>query len=81
VLKELEEWTRRRLRRLIWKQWKRGSTRYNELVKRGADPVEAAKLASSSDGPWHISRTPLLNRIFPKEWFTANGLPQFHASS
>jgi RNA-directed DNA polymerase len=81
VLKELEEWTRRRLRCLIWRQWKRGTTRFNELVQRGADPVDAAKLAGSSDGPWHNSRTPLLNQIFPTRWFAAHGLPQFHASS
>jgi len=81
VLRELEEWTRRRLRRLIWKQWKRGTTRFRELVKRGADPVEAAKLAGSSDGPWHNSRTPLLSQILPKAWFAAYGLPQFHAPS
>jgi len=80
VLMKLEEWTRRRLRSLIWRQWKRGTTRYRELVKRGADSGVAAKLAGSSDGPWHISRTQLLNQIFPKTVFAAYGLPQFHVS-
>ena len=59
VLQALEEWTRRRLRCLIWQQWKRGKTRYAQLVRRGAPPQEAAKLAGSSDGPWHLSHTPL----------------------
>ena len=81
VLKELEEWTGRRLRSLIWRQWKRGPTRFSELVKRGATRDDAAKLAGSSDGPWHLSRTPLLSQIFPKSWFSAYGLPSFHASS
>jgi len=81
VLNELEEWTRRRLRRLIWRQWKRGRTRFAELVKRGADRQEAAKLAGSSDGPWHISRTPLLHQILPKHWFASHGLPSFHANA
>jgi len=80
VLKELEEWTRRRLRSLIWKQWKRGTTRFTELVKRGANRQEAAKLAGSSAGSWHISRTPLLHQIFPGGWFASHGLPQFHAN-
>jgi RNA-directed DNA polymerase len=79
VLGQLEEWTRRRLRCLIWKQWKRGSTRFAELVKRGTDREEAAKLAGSSDGPWHLSRTPVFNQVFPKAWFAAHGLPNFHA--
>ena len=81
VLKELEEWTRRRLRSMIWRQWKRGTTRFSELVKRGANRGDAAKLAGSSDGPWHISCTPLLHQIFSKKWFATYGLPQFHASS
>src|SRR5512136_844468 len=35
VLQGLEEWTRRRLRSVIWKQWKRGAVRFAELRKRG----------------------------------------------
>ncbi len=81
VLEALEVWTRRRLRSLIWRQWKRGKTRFTELVKRGADRQEAAKLAGSSDGPWHISRTPLMHQIFPKPWFASHGLPTFHATA
>ena len=81
VLMALEEWTRRRLRCLIWKQWKRGTTRVRELLRRGAAYEDSTKLAGSSDGSWHISCTPLLHQIFPKVWFAAHGLPAFHASS
>jgi hypothetical protein len=28
VLDKLEKWLRRRLRSMVWKQWKRGTTRY-----------------------------------------------------
>ncbi|HHX08308.1 MAG TPA: hypothetical protein GX730_02580 [Chloroflexi bacterium] len=31
----LDGWIRRRLRQMIWKRWKRGTTRYKELVKLG----------------------------------------------
>jgi hypothetical protein len=34
-LKTLETWLRRRLRSVVWKQWKRGRTRFRELRKRG----------------------------------------------
>ena len=74
---DLSQETRRRLRALIWRQWKRGPTRFDELVKRGATREEAARLAGSSLGPWRISRTPLLSRIFPNRWFAAHGLPSF----
>lgn len=81
VLRDLESWTRRRLRCLIWQQWKRSAVRFRELTQRGADPQEAAKLAGSPAGPWHLSRTPLLNQVFPRRWFLAHGLPSFHVSA
>jgi hypothetical protein len=37
VLQSLEEWTRRRLRSALWKQWPRGSVRFAELRKRGVN--------------------------------------------
>jgi RNA-directed DNA polymerase len=77
VLEEPGRWTRRRLRRLIWRHWKRGRKRFEELTRRGADPQEAAKLAGSSSGPWRISPTPLMHHIFSKQWFHKHGLPPF----
>jgi RNA-directed DNA polymerase len=35
VLQRLETWLRRRLRSVVWKQWKRGRTRFRELRKTG----------------------------------------------
>ena len=55
VLEELGQWIRRRLRSMVWKQWKRGTTRYRELRKRGVAAQEAAQTAGSSDGPWHLA--------------------------
>ncbi len=51
VLESLEEWTRRRLRSAIWKQWKRGTVRFAELRNRGVSKDLAAKTAGSSHGP------------------------------
>jgi len=36
VLAKLEKWLRRRLRSMVWKQWKRGTTRYRELRRRAS---------------------------------------------
>src|SRR6266446_7986214 len=55
VLDKLEKWSRRRLRSMVWKQWKRGTTRYREPRKRGIAAQEAAQTAGSSDGPWHLA--------------------------
>lgn len=51
VLRALDEWIRRRLRAIAWKQWKRGPVRFAELRRRGVGRVLAAKTASSPRGP------------------------------
>jgi RNA-directed DNA polymerase len=58
VLRSLEEWTRRRLRSAIWKQWKHGPKRFAELRKRGVGQDLAAKAASSAHGPWQLANSP-----------------------
>src|ERR1700756_3057651 len=52
VLQTLESWLRRRLRSVVWKQWKRGRTRFRELRKRGVGKDLAASTAGSPHGPW-----------------------------
>ena len=76
VLEELGKWLRRRLRSMVWKQWKRGTTRYRELRKRGIDAQDAAKTAGSSDGPWHLANTPALNIALSNAYFASLGLPE-----
>jgi hypothetical protein len=75
VLRALEQWTRRRLRAIAWKQWKRGRTRFGELIKRGVDVALAAPTAGSPHGPWRISNSPALGIAFPNAFFAALGLP------
>ncbi len=77
VLTALEKWTRRRLRALIWRRWKTSDRRFQELRRRGLDRDTALKLVGSSDGPWHLSRTPALSIALPNAWFSAHGLPPF----
>jgi RNA-directed DNA polymerase len=76
VLDELGQWIRRRLRSMVWKQWKRGTTRYRELRKRGVAAQEAAKTAGSSDGPWHLANTPALSLALSNAYFASLGLPE-----
>src|ERR1039458_8149086 len=57
VLDKLGRWLRRRLRSMVWTQWKRGTTRCRELRKRGIAAQEAAQPAGSSDGPRHLANT------------------------
>ena len=74
VLQHLDEWMRRRLRSKIWKQWKRGTTRFAELRKRGAGRDLAACTAGSAHGPWRLSNSPALAIAFPNTFFDSLGL-------
>jgi len=76
VLKSLEEWMRRRLRSVIWKQWKRGTVRYRELRKRGVDSALAAKTAGSAHGPWRLAMSPGLALALPNAYFDSLGIPK-----
>src|SRR5213080_1463052 len=76
VLQGLEAWTRRRLRSVIWKQWKRGSVRFAELRKRGVGKDLAAQTAGSPHGPWRLANSPALAIALPNAYFASLGLPR-----
>src|ERR1022692_541903 len=76
VLQGLEEWTRRRLRSVIWKQWKRGTVRFAELRKRGVGTDLAAKTAGSAHGPWRLANSPALAIALPNAYFDSLGIPR-----
>jgi RNA-directed DNA polymerase len=76
VLCSLDSWIRRRLRCFQWKLWKRGTTRFAELRKRGVGKDLAAQTAGSSCGLWHISRSPALSIALPGAYFDSLGLPK-----
>ena len=52
VFEELDQWVRRRLRLLLWRQWKRPRTRAAELRKRGLDQDRGKISAYNGRGPW-----------------------------
>ena len=73
VYKELDEWIRRRLRQLLWKRWKRGTTRYRELRRLGV-PAERAALGAGGTSPWHMSRTPVIHEALSNTYWRNSGL-------
>ena len=75
VMRSLETWLRRRLRSVVWKQWKRGRTRFRELCKRGVGKELAAQTAGSSHGPWRIANSPARSIALPNAYFAGLGLP------
>lgn len=76
VLERLEQWTRRRLRSVVWKHWKRGSVRFAELRNRGVGVDLAAQTAGSAHGPWRIANSPALTMALPNAYFDSLGVPR-----
>lgn len=76
VLVRLDQWIRRRLRSLIWKQWKRGTVRYRNLRKAGVGSNLAAQSAGSAHGPWHMANSPALAIALPNAYFDSLAIPR-----
>jgi RNA-directed DNA polymerase len=76
VLEGLDQWIRRRLRSVIWKQWKRGTVRYRKLCARGIKRDLAAHAAGNPRGPWRVANSPAMNTAFPPTYFDSIGLPR-----
>jgi RNA-directed DNA polymerase len=49
---DLDKWLRRKLRCILWRQWKRPRTRLHELRRRGLDEARARASAYNGRGPW-----------------------------
>jgi RNA-directed DNA polymerase len=75
VLQRLDRWLRRRLRLVVWKQWKYTRVRFAELHKRGVGKDLAAQTAGSAHGPWRLSNSPALAMALPNACFASLGLP------
>ena len=76
VLSDLDSWIRRRLRSVLWKQWKVFKRRKAELIKRGVGEDLAHTTAWSSKGPWNICHTPGVRLALPNCFFDSIGLPR-----
>ena len=73
VFNEIDQWLRRRLRQLVWKRWKRGTTRYRELVSLGVSRERAA-LGARGKSPWHMARSPVVNEALSNAYWRSLGL-------
>jgi len=77
VFEELDEWLRRRLRQVRWKEWKRFSARRRNLCALGIADWQARQWAASSRGCWRIAGSAILQRALPNRYFQALGLAGF----
>ncbi len=74
VLEDLDGWIRRKLRALLWRQWKRAYTRAKNLMRAGLGEVRAWQSATNGHGPWWNGGASHMNAAYPKSWFDRMGL-------
>ena len=74
---ELDVWVRRKLRRILWKQWKRPRTRFHKLCALGLDVACAAAAAYNGRGPWWNAGASHMRYAVPNAVFTRWGLVSF----
>jgi RNA-directed DNA polymerase len=74
VLDDLDGWLRRRLRCLLWRQWKRPRTRARKLRALGFDAERARSSSGNGSGPWWNAGASHLNQALPAAYFTRMGL-------
>jgi RNA-directed DNA polymerase len=71
---DLDSWIRRRLRLILWRQWKRAKARMRRLLKAGLPEDRVRKSAYNGRGPWWNSGASHMNDAFRKKYFDILGL-------
>ena len=67
LMKRVDEWYRRRLRMIIWKQWKKIKTKWRNLIKLGINKYKAWEYANTRKSYWRTSKSPILSRSVTNE--------------
>lgn len=73
-LKGLKIWIMRRLRSLIWKQWKNARTRVRNLEKLGIAHIDAMLCGNARKKYWRMSKVKWVAIAMPEKYFIAQGL-------
>ena len=74
VFEELDQWIRRKLRLILWRQWKTPKTRAGKMVKRGIEQTRAYVSAYNGRGPWWNAGASHMNAAISAKWLQQQGL-------
>ena len=76
VFRDIDTWIRHRLRAMLLKQWRRGTTVYRELRARGVSDHPAASAASQAKRWWNTASHRALHIALPNSYFDQAGVPR-----
>jgi len=74
LCRTLDEWLRRRLRMIYWKQWKKVKTKHANLIRLGIPVRKAWEYANTRKGYWHIANSWILSTTLTNAYFKNAGL-------
>ena len=77
LLKEIDEWMRRRIRLVYWKQWKKIKTRFHMLKHFGINKGKAWEFANTRKGYWRTSNSPILSQSLSNQTISNLGYTYF----
>ena len=69
----MNKWIRRRLRMYVWKQWKKISTKQENLKRLGLDKGKAWEYANTRLGYWRIANSPILKTTLTDKYLESLG--------
>ncbi|MCM3664390.1 group II intron reverse transcriptase/maturase [Mesobacillus subterraneus] len=76
--KEFDEWIRRRLRMIEWKQWKNPRTRVRKLKSLGVPDQKAHEWGNSRRKYWRIASSPILHKTLDNSYWSHRGLKSLY---
>jgi len=74
IFEALDKWVRRRLRKIMWQQWKRPRTRAKKLRGFGLSTKAAMQGAYNRRGPWSNAAAPAMHAAISNERLSKWGL-------
>jgi len=74
IFEEMDQWIRRKLRAVLWRQWKRPWTRAKRMIERGIERVRAWTSGTNGKGPWWNAGASHMNAAVPTKWLQQQGL-------
>lgn len=82
IFERLDQWIRRKLRCILWRQWKRPWTRAKRMMQLGLSEAHAFCSAFNGRGSWWNAGASHMNLACPTSYFSKAGLfsymEQFH---
>lgn len=73
LLLRIDEWYRRRIRMVIWKQWKRIRTKLANLIKLGVKKSKAWEWANTRKSYWHTANCYILKTTITTDRLRQSG--------